>query len=359
MNIKEFEKAIASFLKRMQQRSTVERTTFLIGVLASLFSLLTFSAPEFPDYFREYFNFDLKSTIIPIFTVALATISFSILYLQSGGKRITKDDNSNSDQHILNEIERLKQEFHSSSQNIDTLLEKIDLIESEKGIGAKEKKQIASSIIQQVSLESIKDIFNKEAEDLKERISLNYDNEDIYRSTQDLVLRLNRVIVDQRLRANFNLIIGMIITGLGLYLLWTTVSMVDHSEVLKQLALDTQNSNMIFLRNLTLPLVPRISLVIFIEIFAYFFLKLYKEGLSDTKYFQNELTNVESKIIAIKYASKTNNEALKDAIQALSNTERNFVLEKGQSTVELQKSQTENELAQTIIKAIPEVLGKK
>jgi len=39
-----------------------------------------------------------------------------------------------------------------------------------------------------------------------------------------------------------------------------------------------------------------------IELFAYFFLKLYKSDLSEIKYFQNELTNVEMRYAAVRLA---------------------------------------------------------
>lgn len=147
----------------------------------------------------------------------------------------------------------------------------------------------------------------------------------------------------------------MSITAGGLYLLWSTVSMVDASELLKQLASEGAESNGRFLKNLILPIVPRILLVVFIEVFAYFFLKLYKDGLSEIKYFQNELTNVESKLAAVEFSYITNNqESLRISIEALSKTERNFVLEKGQATVELERGKSESELTRNIIKTIPD-----
>lgn len=39
-----------------------------------------------------------------------------------------------------------------------------------------------------------------------------------------------------------------------------------------------------------------------IELFAYFFLSLYRTSLQKIKYFQNELTNIEAKQIALRAA---------------------------------------------------------
>ena len=44
-------------------------------------------------------------------------------------------------------------------------------------------------------------------------------------------------------------------------------------------------------------------MAIFIEVFSFFFLKLYKSGLADILYYQNELTNLESKFLALELAS--------------------------------------------------------
>ncbi|WP_315983120.1 hypothetical protein [Aliamphritea spongicola] len=121
----------------------------------------------------------------------------------------------------------------------------------------------------------------------------------------------------------------MSITAGGLYLLWDTVDIIDTSTLLKELASENNESNNKFLRNLFLPLLPRILLVIFLEIFAYFFLRLYKDGLSEIKYFQNELTNLESKLIALETSYLTKNLAsINKSVESLLKTERNFVLEK-------------------------------
>ncbi|MEI8616865.1 hypothetical protein P4S63_03450 [Pseudoalteromonas sp. B193] len=75
-----------------------------------------------------------------------------------------------------------------------------------------------------------------------------------------------------------------------------------------------------------------------IEVFAYFFLKLYKQGLSEIKYFQNEITNIESKFLALRLSSKSGQgDCIKEVVANLLTTERNFVLEKGQTTIELEQ----------------------
>jgi hypothetical protein len=91
--------------------------------------------------------------------------------------------------------------------------------------------------------------------------------------------------------------------------------------------------------------IPRISVVVFIEVFAFFFLRLYKIGLDDVKYYQNELTNVELKLRALSEALKSGEApTITLVITELAKTERNFVLKKGESTVGLENAKLEGRL---------------
>ena len=87
---------------------------------------------------------------------------------------------------------------------------------------------------------------------------------------------------------------------------------------------------------------PKLSVGIVIEIFAYFFLKLYKSNLSEIKYYQNEITNIESKRIALTSSlGLTDSSPASSIIKVLSETDRNAILEKGQTTVEIEKARAE------------------
>ncbi|WP_395600694.1 hypothetical protein [Pseudomonas sp. B19125] len=86
----------------------------------------------------------------------------------------------------------------------------------------------------------------------------------------------------------------------------------------------------------------RFSLIISIEILAYFFLRLHKSNLVDSKYYQNELTNLELKYISLNAALFLDrDDTSHKVISELSETERNHILEKGQSTIELKRVELE------------------
>jgi hypothetical protein len=89
---------------------------------------------------------------------------------------------------------------------------------------------------------------------------------------------------------------------------------------------------------------PRVTLAIFIQVFGFFFLRLYRAGLADIKYYQNELTNVESLTIALSAALALEDAEVAEAVLTrLSMIERNFILKVGESTVELEHLRQENE----------------
>lgn len=85
-------------------------------------------------------------------------------------------------------------------------------------------------------------------------------------------------------------------------------------------------------------LTPRLSLAVFIEIFSFFFLRLYKRNLEDVKYFHNERTNIDSKIIALKASILLGKEELiMEIIKGFSTVERNFILKKDETTISLER----------------------
>lgn len=97
----------------------------------------------------------------------------------------------------------------------------------------------------------------------------------------------------------------------------------------------------------------RLCIVFLIELFSYFFLKLYKDCIEQTRYYQNELTNIESKKIAI-----LSSVILKDAehskaiIESMLCVERNFIIPKDCTTLELEKIRFKSKMELNILDAI-------
>lgn len=158
--------------------------------------------------------------------------------------------------------------------------------------------------------------------------------------------RLSRELEALTRRGNLNLALGAITTVLGLVLLGFSV-FAEVSEVK-----DTWS----FISHFA----PRFTLVVMIELFAYFFLSLYKTSLAEIKYFQNELTNVEAKQVALRAAIEFGEPAMVgDILSKLATTERNHILSKDQTTVELEKARIDREGRNDIAMYFSELLQRK
>lgn len=154
------------------------------------------------------------------------------------------------------------------------------------------------------------------------------------------IKRLKEEILFLRKRANIQVTLGSGITigaGIGLYFF------VKESQSLLGTVEDIYTY-----------FIPRLSLILFIEVFAFFFLKLYKDSLTEVKYYHNELTNIEHKLTALEASHYSSEMDISRIIENLTYTERNFILKKDETTVELEKNKQDI----SILKRIDEITSK-
>lgn len=144
-------------------------------------------------------------------------------------------------------------------------------------------------------------------------------------------------------RSNLNLIIGSVVALIGWGLLFWFVFDVNDKKLAGWQLLNA--------------FLPRLSIIIIIEMFSYFFLKLYRESMDRIRYYQNELTNIETKKAAILIACmlENDNEHKKSLIENLISVERNIFLKKGETTIELEKIRMDNSLSKSVIKSIKDL----
>lgn len=78
------------------------------------------------------------------------------------------------------------------------------------------------------------------------------------------------------------------------------------------------------------------------SVFAFFFLSTYRRNLSEIRYFHNEMTNIESKLLAFRMFNERQPSDQKQAdaayisiLEGFSETERNFLLKKGETTTDI------------------------
>jgi hypothetical protein len=191
----------------------------------------------------------------------------------------------------------------------------------------------------------------------------------LQRMYKEMKSRIEGVLRELRSREEINLGIGMIFSFIGVLSLIILIFMgVGKDED--------------FLKWF----IPKVSVALFIQIFAYFFLRLYRGNLLDIKYFNNELTNIEFKMVAARLAIaeseeqirmllcvdqksiskvqlqsviKQQREVLQKIFLELLKTERNFLLKKGESTISLREFEqsvaTDGELLERLTKSIKDM----
>lgn len=181
------------------------------------------------------------------------------------------------------------------------------------------QKEIVDELAERIRSQAIED---RVAEHLK-KMSGAYEKvwqiqqfEHIMKGTKDRLLQQVSALGS---RANLNLLIGLAlaITGVVILIIFVATSL-ERDKGFERFIVD---------------FLPRISLVLLIEVFSYFFLRLYKQGIDEIRYFQNEVTNGEMKLMAILVAQRFSPEKVSGIITSLVNTERNFLVPKDQRLV--------------------------
>ena len=281
--------------------------------------------------------------IVAIFIGVSGVVVAVNTYLQTSSPRpsSTEDKRSKTDIAKLNagitamaqfehRIVQLEKSFdrHSSA--------KVDLSQDER---SELVHQVRTSIENTAKGEYIKQL----EKDLELRIEQRETAAEITSLFERTIERIGTELSSLAKRGNVNLALGIGMALIGILLLLYFVQDVQG-----------QRGN---LMRFVQDFVPRISLVLLVEVFAYFFLRLYSAGLVEIKYFQNELTNVEAMLISLQSAQRTGNqELIGEVIAVMSRTERNRVLNKGQTTVDIEQSKTEKStivsLAESLAKAV-------
>jgi hypothetical protein len=215
----------------------------------------------------------------------LSVLGLLMFYLQTGFKRFPRVVNSNN---INTEISELK--IGNLELELKSITEKLSNLENHGNANPTELTQEKLTELQQLIKSNL---INETTEDLMEELKvkveskINSDNflYSIQKGFSNTLERLRGEVTTLNFRSNLNLALGIAITGVGIYLLYRFIftGNLKHDDTLS------------FILNF----VPKLSLVIFIEVFAFFFLSLYKASLAEIKYYQNEMTKIETKYIAL------------------------------------------------------------
>ncbi|WP_410568106.1 hypothetical protein [Acinetobacter sp. H1(2024)] len=281
------------------------RGLFLVGLIGAFGIAFYLSALYYFDDHAVYLT--AFRTLIPFMAIFISAIITPLLlrYLNDSNYEIASENNEELGLKVNKIEERLVE--------IEQLSFDKSLVESSANDSDEHKKENLWKLISKYSYESIQRI-NIEKESLSRR-------------------------------SNLNLIIGMFLSISGIAVLGSSVFNF----------ININDFNVLLTK-----MIPRFLFVILIELFAYFFLNLYRKSLEDIKYYQNELTNLEAKYLSLQTSLALNNyKLINNVIDQLVKTERNFILEKDQSTIELEKERINSNNTNNTLQVLKDIFKNK
>jgi len=300
---------------------------------------------------------DLTAPTIVVGSGLLLLILGLFQYLQgsrsTAAKRSTSFTRIEPEHSLLAVVETNKQALAKLEQSLSDFNEQLKNAASPTiHLNGTEKSQVLEGLKKSVTATLTTDFMSAIDDRYSEAAIKNRQLERLLEDLNGIRERLLREVAALSRRANLNLVIGVGTTVLAVIgLLYVVFGQnIDLGTTPK----DERLAKFLFYY------VPRLSLIVFIEVFAYFFLRLYKAGLSDIKFYQNELTNIEVRIAALESSfMSADKEILMSVIGELSKTERNFILRKDETTVELEKFKREGINAKEWLEHIPALLKAK
>lgn len=218
------------------------------------------------------------------------------------------------------DLERERIEFKYLHHELRALSKQKSLLSEDN------KEELINSVKNQIEVAATEDYLNK----LKQQISESEYRLDIAHRGKTTLDRIYAEIDALGRRGTINLVLGVITAFSGVIALsfFVLINEPAHQSV----------------GDFAMAFLPRLSIVIIIEIFSYFFLRLYKSSLSEIKYFQNEATNIEHNFVALEASIKIEDKNLIDkCIHKFLTVERNPILANGQTTRELAAEKLESD----------------
>lgn len=212
-------------------------------------------------------------------------------------------------------------------------------------------------LVQQIMLDLFFQNINMEIKQLEKELNINEPtssernsklSEDIdvmKKISEQTINRITFEIQLERKRSTIYIMFGSIITIVAGYVLFDSVQSIIKLQQ-QTGSIDTQS------------ILTRLSIVVFIEIFAFYYLRLYNRISENIKYYQNEMTNVEMKSLCF-YALRTceiTDEAKNTIIIELSKTERNFIIDKNKTTVDLERAKLDSNIVDSTLKNISKII---
>ena len=322
-------------LRRYRRRIATVAVPGLTAVLTAVVATYP------PTVMRDEIAFALSYGILQFIIVSsFLAFCFGIvmLYLQTGFRRRRTPPEQVEQPPVAKEIE-------SAMQDVIGRLASLENRQTSEGTFL----EVSDELVHRLR----KSIDEKATEQYLEEIRAGIRAEDARKRRMDAVDRLDTTIWrlnEERdalsWRGNFNLALGSIVGGIGMGVLaYFVINMTGDSQ--------DGPPGWEFVRRF----LPQLSLVTLVEVFAYFFLRLYSRSLTEIKYFQNEISNFEAKLASLRTALETADEdLLRRVVLELARTERNHILRKGETTVATEQAKADEATLSLVTEALSKAL---
>lgn len=192
----------------------------------------------------------------------------------------------------LSDLRAVKKDIESLKSN-----------QSSAGFSKEEKSAIAASVTEKLTQDITDRLAYTWENKFKQAASTAENVREISNTASDMKMRLRQEVDTLSKRANVNLTFGVMISLVGIVILSYFIYITT-----------TELSNGLNTMDIFIRFAIRFSLVAFIQIFAYFFLRLYRYSIFETKYFQNEITNIDARFLALQTALFTEDKLLLSAL---------------------------------------------
>lgn len=340
----------SEYTKNVNLNEEKKKRMYFVAIIIPIMIAVTswLSSLIFND-FSESSSGKLSLNLITVIGILVGGLSFAMGYLQHGfGKNKYSILKNEEYLESKNEIEDLYEILSAENKIINN-----KIIEMEERLVDYNKSKITDedykNLVVQLRNNVVNQAGNEVMESIAEKLSENKKLENSYRDIKSIINstteRLNFEISSLGRRGNLNLVLGALTSVIGLLILGFSV-----------LYSDIKFSS---INDFLYAFFPRLSLVLLIQLFSFFFLSLYKTSLSEIKYFQNEITNIQLKSLALISAYKYNNsEIMGSLLNSIIITERNFILKNGETTVDLESAKINKDSNKDIYKLLTDIFKK-
>jgi len=265
--------------------------TGLFFILIPEFFVAYFQNERYNDRFESHVNFAISIKAWGGFLTVFSTVFFSYLYMVGFNLIKIREQAKNSKDSSFNNINNETIEIVGLLKSIDSSLEKGKL---ESALSEHERKEVIESISTTVEAHLNESLLGKIEQKYGSTIHSNKLSELSMRSLNKTVSRLSEYVSDLKNKAVVNLTYGIGSTVFAIAVL----------------------------------------IYVLIQGISIFFLNLYRSTINNILYLSNEITNHEAKRDSLSIALSSGNlDSASSMLISLSQTERNFTLKKGETSI--------------------------